>query len=90
MIDLEDGPIDIFSFITAYWHTFETACPKQVLLNGSNKNKLLHDTIEIKALAHVCKLNPSSLTKAIILWFKENLSNSSYNLGTIRNNFVCV
>jgi len=51
--------------------------------NGFNKPKLLHDTIEVTALAHVCKLDPSSLTNAIIFWLKENLSNNSYNLRII-------
>jgi hypothetical protein len=64
-------------------HTIESACLKQVPSNGSNKSKLLHDTIEVKALAHTCKLDFSSSTKERILWVKENLSNSSYNLGTI-------
>ncbi len=52
-----------FSSIVTYSHTFESACPKQVPLNGPNTPKLLHDTIEVKALAHVYKLDPSSLAK---------------------------
>jgi hypothetical protein len=47
---------------------------------GSNKPKLMHDTIEVKVLAHVCKLDLSFLTNAKKLWVKENLSSSSYNL----------
>jgi hypothetical protein len=49
--------------------------------NGFNKPKLLHDTIEVRAHAHVCKLDPSSLTNARIFWVKENLPNGFYNLG---------
>ncbi len=75
--------VDIFSFTITYWHTFENACSKQLPSNGSNKLNLLHDIIEIRALAHVYKLDPSSLTKVRIFWVKENLSNNSYNLGAI-------
>ncbi len=75
--------IGTFSFALTYLHTIESACSKQVRSNGSNKSILLHDTIEVRALAHACKLDFSSSTKAIILWVKENLSNSFYNLGTI-------
>ncbi len=53
----------IFSSIITYSHTFESACPKQVPSNGSNTPKLLHDIIEVKALAHVYKLDLSSLIK---------------------------
>ncbi len=55
MTNVKDGLVVIFSSIIPYWHTFEIACPKQVPLNGSNKKKILHDTKEIKALAHACK-----------------------------------
>jgi len=40
-------------------------------INGSNKPKLLHDTIEVRAIAHLCKLDPSYLTDARIFWVKE-------------------
>jgi hypothetical protein len=59
--------------------TFNIACLKQMPSNGFNKPKLLHDTIEIKALADVYKLGLSSLTNARIFWVKENLSHSSCN-----------
>jgi hypothetical protein len=59
------------SSLVAYWHTFESACPKSVPSNGSNKPKLLHDTIEVRALAHVCKLDPSFLINTRIFWVKE-------------------
>jgi hypothetical protein len=52
-----------FSSILSYLHTFESACPKQVPSDSSNTPKLLYDTIEVKALAHVYKLDVSSLTK---------------------------
>jgi len=65
-MDAKSRPIDIFSSTIAYWHTFDNACSKQVPLNGSDKPKLFHDTIEVRALAHVCKLDSSSLTNARI------------------------
>jgi hypothetical protein len=40
-------------------------------INGSNKPKLLHDTIEVRAIAHVCKLDPSYLTDAKKIWVEE-------------------
>ncbi len=54
-----------------------------------NKGKVLHDTIEIKALAHVYKLKPSSLMQAIIFLVKENLYNNFYNLGITVASLVC-
>jgi hypothetical protein len=65
-MDVKGKPIDIFSFAIAYWQTFNSACLKKMPSNGSNKPKLLHDTIEVRALAYVCKLDPSSLTNARI------------------------
>jgi len=65
-MDAKSRPINIFLSTIAYWHTFDSACLKQVSLNGSNKPKLFHDTIKVRALAHVCKLDPSSLTNARI------------------------
>jgi hypothetical protein len=61
-MDAKGRPIDIFSFVVAYWQTFDNACLKQVPSNGSNKPKLLHDTIKVRAIAHLCKLDLSSLT----------------------------
>ncbi len=61
----------IFSSIVAYLHTFESAGPKQVPSNDSNKPKLLHDTIEVKALAHLYKLHPSSITKQIFFELRK-------------------
>jgi hypothetical protein len=59
-IDAYGKPINIFSSIMAHWHTFESACPKQEPSNGSNKTKLMHDMIEVKALAQAYKLDLSS------------------------------
>jgi hypothetical protein len=87
-MDAKGRLVDTFSSIAAYLQTFDSACPKQVPSNGSNKPKLLHDTIEIKVLAHVCKLDLSYLRNAKILWVKENLSSSSYNLGAIGTLFM--
>jgi hypothetical protein len=82
-MNAEGRPIDIFSSVVIDANTFDGACSKQVPSNGSNKHKLLHDIIEVKALAHVCKLDLSFLTNARIFWVKENLSNSSCNLRAI-------
>ncbi len=87
-MDVKGKLIDIFSSTIAYWYTFDNACPKQMPLNGSHKPKLLSNTIEVKALAHVYKLDPSFLTNARFFSIKENLSNSSYNLGAIATPFV--
>jgi hypothetical protein len=54
----------------------------------SNKPKLLHDAIKVKALAHVYKSNLSSLTNVRIFGVMENLSNSSCNLETITTPLV--
>jgi hypothetical protein len=56
--------------------------------NGFNKPKLLHDTIEVKAHAHVYKLDPSSLTNARIFKVKESLPNGFFNLGAIATPLV--
>jgi len=82
-MDVEDRPIDIFSFIITYSQTFNIACLKQMPSNGFNKPKLLYDTIEVRALAHVCKLDHSSLRNARVFWVKKNMSNSFCNLRTI-------
>jgi len=47
--------LDIFSFVITYWHTFESACQTNEPSNGSNKAKVLHDTIEVKTFVQVCK-----------------------------------
>ncbi len=82
-MDAEGRLVDIFSFAITYWQTFDNACLKQVPSNGSNKPKLLHDIIKVKAPTYVYKLDPSSLTNARIVQVKKNLSNSSYNLKAI-------
>ncbi len=51
--------------------------------NGFNKSKKLHEIIEVKAFAHVCKLTFSTLTNIMIFEVNENLCNSFYNLRTI-------
>jgi hypothetical protein len=57
--------------------------------NDFNKPKLLHATIEVKALAHVYKSNLSSLTNVRkTFWVMENLFNSSCNLKTITTPLV--
>jgi molybdenum cofactor biosynthesis enzyme MoaA len=61
-IDVYGRPIDTLSLEVTYQHTFESAYPKHKPSNGSNKAKLLHDTIEVRENAHVCKLNPSCST----------------------------
>jgi hypothetical protein len=72
-MDAKGKLVDIFSSVITYWQTFDNACLKQVPLIGSNKPKLLHDTIEVKALAHVCKLDSSPLTNVKTFWVKGNL-----------------
>jgi hypothetical protein len=57
----EGKPIDI-KLVVAYWHTFESVCPKHEPSNGSSKVKFLYNRIEGKAFAQVYKLNLSSLT----------------------------
>jgi hypothetical protein len=39
-------------------------------------SNVLHDIIEVKAFAQVCKLDLSSLMEATIFLVKENFSNS--------------
>jgi len=61
-INVEGKPIEILKLVVAYWHTFESVCPKHEPSNYLNKVKFLHNIIESKALAQVYKLNLSSLT----------------------------
>jgi hypothetical protein len=69
-MDVEGRLVDMFSFVITYWQTFDNACLKQVPSNGSNKPKLLHDIIKVKALAYVCKFDPSFLANARIFQVK--------------------
>lgn len=40
-----------FSYAIAYYNTFKSVCPKHEPSTSSNKAKVLHDTIKIKAFA---------------------------------------
>jgi hypothetical protein len=64
------------------------ACPKQEPLDGSNMPRSSHETIELKNVTQVYKLNLSSLTLATIFYVSENLLKSCFNFIIITTPFI--
>lgn len=64
------------------------ACPKQEPLDGSNMSRSSHETIELKNVTQVYKLNPSSLTLPIIFYVSENLLKSCFNFIIMATPFI--
>jgi len=57
-------------------------------LDGSNMSRSSHETIELKNVTQVYKLNLSSLTLPIIFYVRENLLKSCFNFIIIATPFI--
>jgi hypothetical protein len=66
----------------------KNACPKQEPLDGSNMSRSSHETIELKNVTQVYKLNLSSLTLPIIFYMSENLLKSCFNFIIMATPFI--
>jgi hypothetical protein len=49
-IDAYDNPYATFSYVVAYWQTFDKACPKHDPSKNSIIAKLVHETTKFKML----------------------------------------